>query len=76
MKKVLIEWVDSNILHGWQMDGEAPCDLARCESLGYVKGEDDNKIVLSQTKSDYGAHMGVLAIPKGCIKSIKELRLK
>ena len=76
MRKVLIEWVDSNVLHGWQMEGEATCDLAICESMGYVKEEDADKIVLSQTKSNYGAHMGVLAIPMGCIKSIKELRIK
>ena len=76
MKKVLVEWVDSNILHGWQMEGEIPCDLANCESIGYLKNEDTEKVVLSQTQSNYGAHMGVLAIPKGCITSIKELRLK
>lgn len=76
MKKVLIEWVDSNILHGWQMEGEFPCSLAECETIGYIKDEDEDKIVVTQTVSSYGANMGVLAIPMGCVKSVKELRLK
>ena len=76
MRKVEINWVDSNVTHGWQMDGELPCSLATCESLGYIKDEDNDKLVLVQTISNEGACMGVLAIPKGCIKSIKELRVK
>ena len=76
MKRVEINWVDSNIFHGWQLEGEQSCGLAVCKSLGYIKSEDDEKIVLTQTQSSYGAHMGVLAIPKGCIKSIKEMRMK
>ena len=76
MKKVIVEWVDSNVLHGWQMEGEVSCDIAVCESLGYVKYEDNDKLILSQTVSNFGSQMGVLAIPKGCIKSVKELRAK
>ena len=76
MRKVIVEWVDSNELHGWQMEGEVSCGLAMCESVGCIKSEDNDKLILIQTTSNYGAHMGVLAIPKGCIKSIKELRVK
>ena len=76
MKKVIIKWEDSNVVHGWQINGETPYELALCESIGYMPVEYDDKLVLIQTISNFGAYMGVLSIPKGCIKSIKELRLK
>ncbi len=76
MKKVIVKWEDSNVVHGWQMNGETPYELALCESIGYVQFEDDIKLALIQTISNFGAYMGVLSIPKGCIKSIKELRVK
>ena len=72
---VLVEWLDSNELHGWQY-GEYPAELAYCKSLGYIIDNTDEKLVLSQTISDYGAHMGITIIAKGCVKYIKELRIR
>ena len=75
MRKVIVEWVDSNTLHGWQY-GEYPTELARCETLGFVMEETGEKLVVAQTISGYGAHMGITVIAKGCIKSIKEVRVR
>ncbi len=75
MKRVEIEWVDSNILHGWQAD-TADCDVALSNELGYVVSEDDEKIILARGISAFGLLNSPMAIPKGCIKSIKELRIK
>ncbi len=75
MKKVIVEWFDSNVLHGWQY-GEYDAELALCETLGFIIEETDSKLVLAQTVSGYGAHMGVTVIAKGCIKSVREMRVK
>ena len=75
MRKVIVVWSDSNTLHGWQY-GEYRAELAECETLGFITEETDDKLVVSQTVSGYGAHMGITVIAKGCIKSIKELRVR
>lgn len=75
MRRVEVRWKDSNALHGWQY-GEYKADLAPCETLGYITEETEDKLVLAQTISEYGAHMNILIIAKGCIESIKELRVK
>ncbi len=75
MRKVIVEWYDSNIVHGWQPHSES-CNVALCESMGFLKEDTTEKIVLLQSWSNFGFEMGRMAIPRGCIKSIKELRLK
>ena len=75
MKKVLIEWVDSNIQHGWRPDAK-DCDVALTSEIGYLIQEDNDKIVVARGYSQYGFYNSPMAIPKGCIKSIKELKPK
>ena len=75
MKKVLIEWVDANIEHGWQADIN-DCDIAMTEELGYLIEEDNEKVIVARGYSQYGLYNSPMAIPRGCIKSIKELRIK
>ena len=75
MKKVQVEWVDSNILHGCQSDLDN-CDVALTEEIGYLIKEDDDKIILARGISSQGFYNSPMAIPKGCIKSVKEMRLK
>lgn len=75
MKIVMVKWVDSNICHGWHGDAN-DCDVARSDDVGYLVNEDDEKIILSRGVSQYGLLNSPMAIPKGCIISIKELRVK
>ena len=75
MKILKVSWYDSNVLHGWQY-GEYPAELALCTSIGFLKEETDTKMVLLQTISEYGAELGATVIAKGCIKSVKEMRVK
>lgn len=75
MKRVIVGWFDSNVMHGWQPNSES-VNVAVCESIGYLKEDTKEKIVLLQCISNFGFEMGKMAIPKGCIKSIRELRLK
>ncbi len=74
-KRVLVEWIDSNIMHGWQTDLN-DCNVALTEEMGFLIKEDDEKIVLARGISSQGFYNSPMAIPKGCIKSIKEMRLK
>ena len=74
-KAVLVSWLDSNILHGWQ-DNAKICKVAISEELGYLIHEDEEKITLARGISDGGLFNSPMAIPKGCIKSIKEMRVK
>ena len=77
MKKVEVTWVDANIMHDWALKQEVEQDgLPTVKSMGYLFMEDDDKIVIVMGWSNYGAYIERKAIPKGCIKSIKELRIK
>ena len=74
MKHVEIEWEDANILHGWQ--GEPDCPLATSKESGWIWYEDIDKVIIVRGYSAYGLYNSPMAIPRGCIKSIKELRVK
>ena len=62
-------------MHGW--DGEdIKDDLATATAMGYFKSENDDQITLTMAYSNFGLRFARLIIPKGSIKSIKELRVK
>uniref|UniRef100_A0A6M3IFB5 Uncharacterized protein n=1 Tax=viral metagenome TaxID=1070528 RepID=A0A6M3IFB5_9ZZZZ len=74
MKRIEVEFYDSNFLHGWE--GDTNDGLALATTMGYFKSEDDRQITITMAYSDFGLRFAKLTIPKGSIKSIKELRLK
>uniref|UniRef100_A0A6H2A6I5 Uncharacterized protein n=1 Tax=viral metagenome TaxID=1070528 RepID=A0A6H2A6I5_9ZZZZ len=74
MKRLEVEFYDSNFRHGWE--GEDRDDLAIATAIGYVKSEDDKQLTLVMAYSNFGLNFAKLTIPKGSIRSIKELRLK
>ena len=76
-KMVLIEWLDSNIMHGWRTEEEVKEDiLAHCKTIGFLIAQNDKCITLTMGISDFGSVLESITIPKGCIKSMRELRLK
>lgn len=77
LKVVQVVWEDSNIAHGWASEEEVSNDgVVMCESVGYLYSEDDKRIIIVMGFSEYGLYIERKAIPRGCIKTIKELRIK
>ena len=74
-KMVLVLWQDSNVAHGWMPDAGFG-DVASCRVVGILKGEDETRVEVALGDSDCGSKFETITIPKGCIKSIKELRVK
>lgn len=75
MKLVKVKWHDSNIQHGWQVDTN-DCSVALCEDVGWIIHEDDKMIIMARGISDHAFFNSPMAIPRGCIIEIKELRCK
>ena len=75
MRIVKVNWTDSSIQHGWQADVNE-CFVALCDDVGYLVDEDDEKIILARGISNADFLNSPMAIPRGCIRSIKEMRLK
>ncbi len=74
--KVLVEFDDSNVTHGWQSDNEICEDVSHCRVVGILKYEDGKKIEVALGDSDCGSKLETITIPKGCITQIRKLRVK
>ena len=77
MKEVLVEWVDSTIWgQKWLCYDEAQAmTLNNCRARGWVVKKDKDKIVLAQSMCvEDNSVINLLAIPRGCIKKITEVK--
>lgn len=74
--KVLIKFSDSNVIHGWMPDDCSQDDVAHCQIVGILQAEDDTKVIVVLGDSNYNSVLEKIIIPKGCIESIRELRIK
>ncbi len=75
-KLVLVEWQDSNVMHGWMHNECANEGIAHCRIVGILQSEDADKVVVAFGDSDYGMVLETVTIPKACIIRIRELRVK
>lgn len=74
---VLIKWDDSNLMHGWRLEGMAQNDeVAHCRHLGIVKRETKSAVTIAFGDSDCESVSETITIPRGCITEIKKLRVK
>ena len=77
-KIVEISWHDSCAAGGgWEhIDNLSTMALSTCRSVGYLTAKDKQKIILAQSYAKNDTElMNVIAIPRGCVESIKELSL-
>ncbi len=75
-KIVLIAWNDSNVIHGWMPKDCNNDNVAHCRTVGILQAEDDKKVTVALGESDCGSVFEKLTIPRGCIVSMRELRVK
>ncbi len=76
MKIVMVEWDDSYTELGWMSkDNYELLTVAHPVSIGILVKEDDECIVLVQSMSG-DQYTGSIAIPKGCIKRMRMLKVK
>ena len=76
LNMVLIEWTDSNITNGWHHKGCGENHLAYCRAVGILIGEDERGVTVAMGEGEGEMILEGLTIPKGCILSIKKLRVK
>lgn len=75
-KLVLVEWQDSNVMHGWMHNECASEGVAHCRIVGILQSEDDTKVVVAFGDSDSSMVLETVTIPKACVTRIRELRVK
>jgi len=74
MKRLEVEFYDSNFRHGWE--GDDRDELAVATAMGYCKSEDEAQLTLIMAYSNFGLNFAKLTIPKSAIVSIKNVRLQ
>lgn len=77
LKPFLVIWRDI-IDHGpdWHHEGDADPRPVSVRTVGFLKSENKQHIVLARDYYDYGGkrvHGGLIAIPRGCIVSMTEV---
>ena len=72
MKIVEVHWVDSASVGGWTNDPECTC--IACKTVGYLIKKDRDEVVVAQCTSDEMLYDNKFVIPRGCIKSIREIK--
>lgn len=65
-----VTWNDANGYYGWQGD-EGDFDTALCISVGWLTVTKTEVIVLQSACPDNTNVMGIVVIPKGCVKKIE-----
>lgn len=75
MKLVLVEWDDcSTRMGGWHHLDEMD-SVMECFSMGVICKEDEKQIVIANSRNADGRYMETVAIPRGCIKRIRTLKV-
>jgi hypothetical protein len=73
MKLVLVEWDDAYSGNSWEHK-ENTCEVVKCIAVGVLKSEDERGMEIVPVLSECNK-LHSLAIPKGCIKRIRQLQV-
>ena len=74
-KIVLIEWVDSYSIEGWQFLGDCKLAEIKCQTVGFFVHETKNIYVVAQsrtTKGGFKPFADLISIPKVAITKMVE----
>jgi hypothetical protein len=84
MKILRVKWLDIVVVsERIPLDIAKESDFAECENVGFLVYEDDHKLIIAPsyqkipqdtTNETFEAVSEYSVIPKGCIKSIEELK--
>ena len=74
-QKVLIEWVDSSMLGGWQYGDLSPLPK-HIESAGFVCAISKEALTITNSRSSSGGVIAPLTIPFRCIIGYKLLDVR
>lgn len=75
MRLICVEWNDACSSHHWEPI-EDPTHVLPCITVGTLLREDENEVEVALTISPHHSKNNNVAIPKGCIKRIRTLRVK
>ena len=76
MKLVMVEWDDAYSDGGW-LSYEKELNVSKCVTVGLLQFDEPNRVVVIQSRSNStGNYSDRLAIPRGCIKRIRYLKVK
>lgn len=73
----LITWVDSSTINrgGWtEMERVNPKPCCLIESIGWIVRSDPHSIVIAGCESEEGQFARLMAIPRGSIKRIRNIK--
>jgi hypothetical protein len=73
VKLVMVEWLDSGFLHGWEYED---AQIHKCVSVAILVQETESEVIIRQSLSQEGCHAGSFAIPKVCITRMRQLKVK
>lgn len=81
LKPVLVSWVDAHDEPtGWVDPRAHPVMEFVCQTVGFLKDKDDNRVVLFATVGKFGDDdelgNGAMTIPTGCVRSIVPLEVR
>ena len=69
-RMVLVEWYDAAMsLKAW----EDNVDVVLCQTVGFLVKEDERQIKVAATLTADGEVGGIFALPRGFLKSIREV---
>jgi len=72
----LVEWDDAYSKSGWTNPND-DLTISKCITVGLLLSENDDRVVVAQNASHTSGSIGdILAIPRGCIKRIRELKIR
>ena len=75
MKLFMVEWTDSCSDGGWRPK-ENDLSPAHCVTVGFLQFNEEDSIIIAQSKSDSGNWADRVTIPRGCIIRMRQLKVR